>query len=95
MIVFSYNKDDDGEIHFEKKHGVSIQEVEEFVLRTEKLINERQDESIEAIGKLNSGRYLLVAYRKIKRKDYLEYFIITAYDLYDETLKNLINKKIK
>lgn len=52
---------------------------------------ERKDKCFVGIGKLHSGRYLQIIYRK-KNPDL--YFIITAYDLEDKDAIKFIDERL-
>jgi uncharacterized DUF497 family protein len=65
-----------GMTHIEK-HGVSQTEIEEFFEEVDYLVNKRKDGSFATMGKMKSGRYLKVVYRRKGET----HFIITAYDL--------------
>ena len=80
---FEYYFDYDIQSTHLEKHSVSEAEIFEFFTDIQYIERPRSDNSFEAIGKLESGRYLRVAYRK-KAKDL--YFIITAYDIEDKEL---------
>jgi len=71
-----------------QKHNVSIEEIEEFFSeKTKRFKRQRKDKSIVAIGKLATGRFLEVIFRRMS-KNLL--FIIKAYDITDkETIKFL------
>ena len=60
-------------------------EIDEFFSDSLILEYQRQDGSFIAVGKLKSGRFLEVTYRK-KSNDLI--FIITAYDLQDKEIIN-------
>ncbi len=62
------------------RHGVTESEIYEFFTESLYLDHERADGSWIAIGRLGSGRYLEIPFRK-KSKNVL--FIITAYDITD------------
>lgn len=80
-----------GQTHVEAHH-VSEGELHEFFTEILYLEGARSDGSFVAIGKLGSGRYLEVAYRK-KRKDL--YFVITAYDLEDRERIDILEKHLE
>lgn len=75
-----------GMTHIEK-HGVSQAEIEEFFDECDYIERQRGDGSMIAMGKLNSGRYIEVAYRQNKNA----HFIITAYDIEDKEDIHLID----
>ncbi len=91
-MTFKYLFDKDlNDIHF-IKHGVSKEEVYEFFHDILYLERKRKDKSFESIGKLLSGRYLKVVYRTLKDGTY---FIITAFDIFDNDEKSLIEKELR
>lgn len=77
-MKFTYFFDHNIEMTHIEKHDISYEEINEFFTNIKYFMDKRKDESLVAIGKLISGRYLEVVYRKIS-EDHL--FIITAYDL--------------
>ncbi|HMX57478.1 MAG TPA: hypothetical protein PKE49_13210 [Leptospiraceae bacterium] len=85
---FEFYVDPDIGITHLEKHNVTPGEIQEFFAESRFLEHERYDASFEAIGRLTSGRYLHVAYRK-KSRDL--YFIITAYDLTDPDYKSMLD----
>lgn len=80
-----------GETHVAAHHVTPV-ELHEFFTEILYLESARRDGSFVAIGKLSSGRYLEVAYRK-RRKDL--YFIITAYDLEDRGRIDLLEQHLE
>lgn len=98
-MIFKFFLEKNGEIHFVKKHGVSVKEVKELILKTDIFEDLQPDGRFISIGKLkSSGRYLKVVYRKTKirttGKKIVEYEIITAYDIQDGKEINFINNNI-
>ena len=83
-----YFDDELGQTHV-AKHGITPGEVDEFFTESRFLEHQRHDQSYEAIGRLASGRYLHIAYRK---KSPGLYFIITAYDLTDPDYKSMVDQ---
>jgi hypothetical protein len=53
------------------------------------LERKRKDDSFIAIGKLKTGRFLQIAYRKIESD---LYFVITVYDILDNELIKIIEE---
>lgn len=74
-----------------EKHNVSEEEIEEFFSDIIIWTRNRQDDSLESIGKLNSGRYLTVIYRMMSKYDY---FIITAFNIEEYYLQEFIEKEL-
>jgi len=72
-----------------EKHGVHIEELQEFFDDIKIKTYKRRDESLVSIGKLASGRYLKVAYRKLAPK-YMN--VITAYDIEDKELIDYLER---
>jgi len=79
LLFKIYFDDSIGMTHIEK-HGVGPGEIDEFFTEIRYFEQSRKDNSFTAIGKLESGRFLQVVYRKI---DPETLFIITAFDLQD------------
>ena len=75
-----------------EKHGVSEQEIAEFFNDVVIFTRMRKDNSFESMGKLSSGRYLTVVYRKFSKYDY---FIITAFDISENYKKDFIEKELR
>ena len=69
------------------KHNISVEEINEFFTKVYTIKKKRKDGSYSAIGKLKSGRYLEIAYRKISSDCY---FIITAYDIENNELIEIL-----
>ena len=88
-LDFEFYFDSDLDNTHVAKHHVTPGEIDELFAEGRYLEHERYDQSYEAIGKLSSGRYLHVAYRK-KSADL--YFIITAYDLTDPDYKSMVDE---
>jgi len=90
-LDFEFYFDEDlGQTHIEK-HSVSELEIFEFFTEITYFERERKDKSFVGIGKLQSGRYLQIIYRK---KNPGLYFIITAYDLDDKDAIKFIDKRL-
>ena len=74
-----------------QKHAVSEEEIEEFFSEITIWTHKRKDDSLESIGKLKSGRHLTAIYRKLSKYDY---FIITAFDIEENYIKEFIEKEL-
>lgn len=81
MIEFEFNMEPDYSIHFDRKHGVSIEEIDEALNERGCIYVKNQKDktgkSKYAYSKLKSGRFLKILFRK---KENNVYFIITALD---------------
>lgn len=93
-IEFSYYIDEiTGKSHAEM-HDVSTDEIHEFFTTGLVIEIPRKDGSFQAYGKLASGRYLLVPYRRVSKN---RIFIMTAYDLEDggviDALERILDKR--
>jgi uncharacterized DUF497 family protein len=76
------------EPHF-KKHDVSTDEIFDFFRETKYIEIQRTDKSFEGYGKLASGRFIQVAYRR-ETNDTI--FVITAYDIEDREILHCIEE---
>ena len=84
-----YFDEDINQTHLEK-HAVTEIEIFEFFTEIKYFERRRHDGSFVGIGKLISGRFLQVIYRK---KSSSLYFIITAYDIEDKNIINFIEEQ--
>jgi uncharacterized DUF497 family protein len=69
------------------KHNITVEEINEFFTESNYLRRKRKDGSFVAIGKLKNGRNLEVVYRELEKH---HFFIITAYDIEEDNLINLL-----
>ncbi len=90
-MKFRFSVEPDGSNHI-KKHGVSVDEINEFFNENAYFEQRRKDGSYIAYSKLENGRHLKVIYRKLSNE---LYFIITAYDLEDQNIIDFINREIE
>ena len=88
---FEFYFDEDLGITHIEKHSVSELEIFEFFTEIMYFERERKDKTFVGIGKLHSGRYLQVIYRK---KNPNLYFIITAYNLEDKEAIRFIDERL-
>jgi hypothetical protein len=79
-----------GKSHAEM-HDVSADEIHEFFTTGLVIDIPRKDGSHQAYGKLASGRYLLVPYRRLTKT---LMYIITAYDIEDGEIIDAIEKEL-
>ncbi len=86
-----YYDEELGATHIEK-HSVSELEIFEFFTEILYFEKRRDDNSYIGIGKLSSGRYLQVVYRKLRTE---LYFIIIAYDIEDKDAINFIEERLE
>ena len=71
-------------------HDVFEKEIREAFLECDCLTIERKDGSSVDFCKLKSGRYLKIIYRKLSK---VLYYIITAFDLEDQHIRNLLDQE--
>jgi len=91
MKRFRYYFDADlNAIHI-SKHNITPEEIEIFFTEIPIWARERKDNSFDAIGKLPSGRYIRVIFRKYSEYDY---FIITAFDIEYTHEIDFINREL-
>lgn len=90
-LGFEYYFDEDISSTHVEKHAVTELELFEFFSDAFYLERQRPDASWVAIGKLSSGRYLQVVFRK---KSSEIRFIITAFDIEDRDLINMLEQYI-
>ncbi len=91
MKRFRYYHDRDINSTHIEKHSVTEEEIEEFFSDIIIWTQKRNDDSMESIGKLKSGRYLTVIYRKFSKYDY---FIITAFDIEENYIIDYIEEEL-
>jgi hypothetical protein len=92
MKRFRYYYDiETNRIHIEK-HNITPEEIEIFFNEIPIWVRERKDKSLDSIGKLPTGRYIRVIYRKLSDFDY---FIITAFDIEYSYEKEFIDKELE
>lgn len=87
ILKYYTEYENDKEVLHIKKHNVSIEEMEEFFNHCVYFERKRKDKSFTAYGRLKSGRYLKVIFRKESQNIF---FIITAYDLEDRQMINFL-----
>lgn len=91
MPLYLFNIDRDGKRHFEK-HDISIDEIDEVFTQKRCFTLKRNDKSYIAYGKLTSGRYIQVIYRITFANTY---FIITAYDIENNSIIHLLDEEFE
>ncbi len=92
MFRFRFYFDTDINMTHVEKHSISEEEIFEFFNEITIWTYERGDGSNKAIGKLHSKRYITVVYRKLSKYDY---FIITAYDISENYIKEFIDNNLE
>ncbi|HEO64802.1 MAG TPA: hypothetical protein ENI73_02930 [Spirochaetes bacterium] len=92
LIHFDFYQDGDSGKRHIAKHNVTLEEINEFFNDSVFFEKQRQDKSFIAYSRLKSGRCLKVIYRKLSKANY---FIITAFDLEDLYMIQLLDKEIQ
>jgi uncharacterized DUF497 family protein len=81
--------DKNGEYHF-KEHDVTVEEIHELFNLKKFISEKRQNKKIAIYGKLKSGRYLKLIYKKEANTR----IVITVFDIEDEMIKQAIDAYI-
>ena len=89
MKIKYYIDPDTNEPHI-YKHEVEKAEIMDFFTEIKYFEFIRKDKSFESYGRLKTGRYLQVAYRK-ERDNTI--FVITAYDIEDKEIINALEAR--
>lgn len=91
MIELDFFAEPDGTLHIEK-HSVAPADVDEAFNERPFLAHERPDGSYLAFSRLGNGRVLQIVFRRVAPK---RYFMITAFDVEDSDLRDLIVRELE
>ena len=86
-----YINPDSGKLHIHD-HDVDPEDIFDFFSQRTILERKRQDGSFEAFGRIPSGRFLTVVYRK-EPPDTI--FVITAFDLKDRQIIDKLTRELE